>query len=205
MNNVNRDVCKLNPDIIEDFKLLSKDYDDKVNSDLLRKIELIDKFKPSIKAVLFTLTGCVDMSFDKDSHNYEIGNKFEINLMGFFEAVNYHISEVYKKGCVLGYDDLCTDEYFIKVFNECSYELFGWKYDIKPSSEIFDSVTMIRQDKTIGEWWLYEVCPLLWYLIKTPLILVIFITIPFFILWILLCFIFEEMLSIKWSFEVRGL
>lgn len=205
MNSVNQDVCKLNPDLIEDFKSLSKDYDDKVKYDLLRKIELIDNFKPSIKAVLFTLTGCVDMSFDKHSHNYEIGNKFEINLMKFFEAINYHISEVYKKGCTLGYDDLCTDDYFIQVFNECSYELFGWKYDIKYPSEFFDSVSMIRQDKTIGEWWLYEVCPLFWYMTKTPLILVIFITLPFFLLWVLLCFIFEEMFTIKWSFEVRGL
>lgn len=159
-------VCTNNKDLISNIsskvEAIKQEELDQHNS----KVAQIELLRDDIKAVLLTLTDCVDSS--KLSYNF--GTVRSIDLRDFAVCLNDYTDGA-SKGVIY-------HEHFLKVFNEITLELFGTTYREIPPSELFEPARLLWDKETLATYttgwfkktWMYLsylwfLAPIIWFLI----------------------------------------
>ena len=151
------------------------------------KVAQIESLRDDIKAVLLTLTDCVDSS----KLVYNFGTVRLIDLRSF--------DRCFYDYCEVDIGDLIHHEHFLKVFNEITLELFGTTYRKIPPNDLFDPPRLLWDKETLATYtigwfkktWMY--LSYLWFLA----LIAWFLVIPMmFIMFFVCMFEFKPKLSL---------
>ena len=195
-----KDVCIINQNITEEFKLLDEEHYQEQYEERQRKLSIIDSYEEEIKKVMFLSSGCV-------SENTNSFTKYGVGIKPNYIGVAYLLDKiqslkakrmglVYNEyncayygsfadkfveheqglGFILEYGNKEYLNYFISVVNKYSLEFFNKEYFLRCEGSLWDNYyVLVTKDET----WKME------YsrnsdIIKTPLGLILAVIIPVF-------------------------
>lgn len=180
-------VCTNNKDLISNIsskvEAIKQEELDQHNS----KVAQIELLRDDIKAVLLTLTDCVDSS----KLGYNFGTVRLIDLRDF--------DRCFYDYCKVDIEELIYHEHFLKVFNEITLELFGTTYRKIPPSELFDPARLLWDKETLATYtigWFKKTWMYLSYLWVLALMLFILVVPIVFLMYFVCMFEFKPKFSL---------